>query len=216
MRFGGVAFQEFPARRGVEKKVADADRSPCGSAARRGFEQFSAFDGYLRPFELVRRPGGQRQAADRGDGRQRLPPEAEGHDVFDALFVEQLACAVRLQAEERVVGVHAAAVVGDGDQAGPGALDFDADPFCSRIDRVLHQFFNYRCGALDHFARGDAVAQVFGHDFDFTHDSTPGVRPGRPFPVRFSGRRAWNCVRPAHGNKRPFRCRPALRRPGSD
>ena len=59
---------------------------------------------------------------------------------------------------EREVGArHAAAVVGDADQAAAAAVGHDLDPRRAGVERVLDQFLDHARRPLDHLAGGDAV-----------------------------------------------------------
>ena len=64
--------------------------------------------------------------------------------------------------ERKVSLRHAAAVVGDADPASAAAVGEHIDAARAGIDRVLHQLLDHARGALDHFAGGDAVDDLFG------------------------------------------------------
>ena len=119
--------------------------------------------------EHFRRAGENGESADRGDRRKRLAAESQSGDPVDVLCGEDLAGPVRLDAEQRVVGIHSGAVVGDADQPRTGPFDLDADVGGSGVDGVFHQFLDHRCGAFDHLPGRDPVAELFIHHFDLAH-----------------------------------------------
>ena len=114
-------------------------------------------------------PGLDGKAADRRDRRQRLPAKPQRGDPVDILFGENFAGAVRFDAEQRVVAVHAGAVIRHGNQPGTGFFNFNADMPGARVDRVLHELLHYGGGTLDHLSGGNPVAELFGHHFNLAH-----------------------------------------------
>ena len=65
-----------------------------------------------------------------------------------------------LERKERVVARHAAAVVRHAQESAPARFDINLDAPRARINRILHQFFRHRRGALHHFARGDLIDEM--------------------------------------------------------
>ena len=100
---------------------------PCGKRRFIAAEDLAAGDLDGRAGGLVRRARFEQQPRNGGDGRQRFAAEAERRDGEQIVRVAQLAGGVALEGEQRVVAQHAAAVVGDADQAPPAAFDFDAE-----------------------------------------------------------------------------------------
>ena len=77
-------------------------------------------------------------------------------------------------------GRHAGAVIGDRDQRLAAFLEGDVDARGAGVDRVLDQFLDRRCRALDDLARGDAVNQDRGKQADrHGRNSTPSDAPRR-------------------------------------
>ena len=68
----------------------------------------------------------------------------------------------RSTASARSAWRHAAAVVGDADPPPAAAVGEDVDPAGAGVDGVLHQLLDHARRALDHFAGGDAVDDLFG------------------------------------------------------
>ena len=76
---------------------------------------------------LLGRACQQVEFGDGGDGRDGFSPEAHGGERVDLLHFAQLGGGMALEAEEGVIGIHAAAVVADADHLASAALDFNAD-----------------------------------------------------------------------------------------
>lgn len=175
---GRIGLQELFPRGVLKKRSRTRIVVPTRAAARTGVDKFSALHDDLRSFQLPGRAGRQRQAADRRDRGECFPSESQRYNIVDVVFAQQLARAVGLERKHRIVPVHAATVVGDRNEPGAGALDFNADPPGTDVDRVFNQLLDHRRRAFDDFACRDAVAELFGHYFDFTHDPAPGAGAG--------------------------------------
>ncbi len=74
-----------------------------------------------------------------------------------------------LEGEQRVVVGHAVAVVDDANHALAAGFDFDANGFCAGVEGVFEELLDDGGGALDDFARGDAVGDGFGEDAYAAH-----------------------------------------------
>lgn len=68
-----------------------------------------------------------------------------------------------------VVGVDAAAVVADANQADAAARQLDFNRRCACIDTVFNDFFQGVGRAFDHFAGGDLVDKMVGQGGDSGH-----------------------------------------------
>ena len=170
---GRRGTEEFPPCRSIVKEITHQHgRADC-SRRRSRAEKLAALDFDADTFDSIGGTGGHGETADRSDRRQSLSAETKCCDMVDLLFGEKFACAVRFQTEQGIIGIHAAAVIADADQAAARPFDFDADAFCSGINGVFHQFFYYGSGAFNDFACGDTVAQLLRHDSDFAHFSSP-------------------------------------------
>jgi hypothetical protein len=76
---------------------------------------------------------------------------------------------VAFEGQHSVVAHHAAAVVGDLNEFLASSLNLHANPPRTRIQRVLQQLLHHRRRALDYFARGDLVGNIFGENVDAAH-----------------------------------------------
>ena len=124
----------------------------------------------------------QREAADRADRGQRFAAEPEALDRLQVV-TGQLRCGVTLDREGKLVGAHATAIVGDGDEVAPAARDHDIDTARARIDGVFDEFLHDAGGPFDHFAGRDAVDQGCGQNADPHGAIPPSARDtGGPTP----------------------------------
>ena len=173
----------------MREEVAHGDARAGGAPGLPHLQQPAARDGQLGARLLVGRPGGEGEAGYGGDGRQRLPPEAEGVDVLDVVHIPDLAGGVPLDAEQGVVARHAAAVVGHDHRLAPARHHLDVDLRGAGIQGVFDQLLQHRGGPLHHLAGGDLVDDLLGQELDggaLGHDRTiPGrcalsrAKPGR-------------------------------------
>ena len=132
----------------------------------------------------------EQQPADRCDGWQSLAAKAEGRDGEQVFDIDELAGGVALKRQERIVAQHAAAVVGDADQAAARVLDIDAYFGGTGVERVFEEFLDDGGRPLDYFAGSDFVGDVIGENPDAAHiysvsrtekiRRVPGLETGRP------------------------------------
>ena len=112
---------------------------------------------------------GQGEPADAGDAGQRFAAKTHRGDGRQILGALDFAGGVAFEAEQRVVAAHAGAVVGHADEAASAGLNFDGDSRRLGVEGVFNQFLHDAGGALDHFAGGDLVGDVFGQQADAVH-----------------------------------------------
>ena len=168
-RLGSVGLQKLAAGREVEEQVFDGDRRALGYADRARRLDLAGRDPDLGAGGRVTRPGAQREPRDRGDARQRLAAEPERGDRRQVGGRGDLAGRVPLEAQPRVVGRHADAVVLDADETLAAVFDGDGDPGGGGVDGVLDQLLDHRGRPLDDFPGGDLVGQVVGQLADARH-----------------------------------------------
>ncbi len=118
------------------------------------------------------RPRFEQQPRNGGDGGQRFAAEAERGDGEQILDVAQFAGGVALEGQQGVVAQHAAAIVGNADQAAAAGFDFHAHIGRARVERIFEQFLDHRSGPLDNFAGGDLIGDLVGKDADAAHVPT--------------------------------------------
>ena len=73
------------------------------------------------------------------------------------------------EGQQRVVAHHAAAVVGDADEAPAACLNLDEDARGAGVERILQQFLDHGGGAVDDLAGGDLVGHLIGENVDAAH-----------------------------------------------
>ena len=126
-QLGLVGPQKLLARRDVVEQIANRDGGSRRPRELIAAQHLAARDFDRRAGRLFGRARFEQQPRHRSDGGQRFaakPERRDGKQVFD---VAQLAGGVALEGQQRVVAQHAAAVVGDADQAPAAALDIDAN-----------------------------------------------------------------------------------------
>jgi hypothetical protein len=101
---------------------------------------------------------------------------------------------VTLEGEEGVVAHHAAAVVGDTDEATAAGFDIDADAGGAGVEGVLQQLLDDGGGAVDDLAGGDLVGDLVGENADAAHAGFKDTRRGQ-VEKWFSFGRGWGVAR---------------------
>ncbi len=104
-----------------------------------------------------------------GDGGQRLAAKAHRSDGLEPLFVVQLARRVPREGQPRVLGAHAAAVVGYFYICRAAAFKLDRQLFGSRVKGVFHELLYDRRGPLDDLAGGDHISHKRRKDVNACH-----------------------------------------------
>src|SRR5690606_14674963 len=139
----------------------------------------AAFEEQARARWLVRRAGDERQAADGGDGGQRLPAKAERGDALQVVHAAELARGVAAEGQLHLAGANAGAVIGDADQALAALLDLDGNRASPRVERVLDELLHHRGGTLDHLPGGDLVGDL-GGQHTYRHGTLLRINGPRP------------------------------------
>ena len=166
---GGVGLHELQPGGGVEKELPDGDggalRAPGGLHLPGDAPlQVEAGPGLGPPL-----PGDHVQAADGGDGRQSLAPEAQGADSGQVLGRAELAGGVAEKGGGQLPGGDAAAVVGDPDQGHAAGADLHRHSGGPGVDGVLDELLDHAGGPLHHLAGGDQVRHMGGELLDMGH-----------------------------------------------
>src|SRR5690554_4580579 len=76
---------------------------------------------------------------------------------------------MRRDGQQELLGLDAAAVIGDANQLAAAAGDLDVDSRCAGVERVLQQLFDDAGRTLDHLARGDLVDNARRESLDIGH-----------------------------------------------
>jgi hypothetical protein len=73
------------------------------------------------------------------------------------------------QGEQRIVAIHAEAVIYHPNQTSPARLDFYRDTRRLRVDRILDQFLYHARRSFDYFTRRDLIRDMFGKQANAIH-----------------------------------------------
>jgi hypothetical protein len=84
----------------------------------------------------------QLEARYRRDGRERLATKAVARDSDEVFRATDLRRGVPGQREDRVIGVHADAIVADSNEGTAAVLDLDVERGRAGVQRVLHELLD--------------------------------------------------------------------------
>ena len=170
----GLGAEEFPPRRRVEEQVGYLDggsgrqggvihvQNPASGNLHAGSSGSGPESGGGRGFERHPRHG--------CDRRQRLAAKAQRGDGKQVVGRAQLGGGVALKGQQRVVAVHAAAVVGHPDQPPPARFHIHADARGPRVQGVFQQLLHHRRRTVHHLAGGNLVGHLVRQDANAAHD----------------------------------------------
>jgi hypothetical protein len=74
-----------------------------------------------------------------------------------------------IQAQARILGIHAVTVVLDANQLLTAVFGGNRDADRASVDCILDELLDDRGGPLDHFAGGDLIREVVGKPSDAAH-----------------------------------------------
>ena len=171
-RLHGIALHKLHARRRVIKQVPDDDRRPVRAA---DLALFGHDTGIQMQPRAEFRIGGFRHQIDSGNGRdrrQRLAAKAEGVDRLQVARLAELAGRVAQKGGGRVLGAHAAAVVGHPQKGHAAVLYFHGNIFRPRVNGVFDQLLCRACGTIHDLARCDQIRHMGRKLLNFWHDLT--------------------------------------------
>ncbi len=171
-RLGRVALEELPPRRHRMEEVRHRDARAGRHAAVAHVHELAAVDEDLRARLRRGRTRPQLETGNAGDGRHRLAAETEGMQRIEVGRLRDLARGVALEGEQRVVAVHALAVVLDAHQRPPAMRELDRHARGAGIEAVLDQLAHDRSRTFHHLASGDLVGHAVGQDADGRHAGT--------------------------------------------
>ena len=169
---GGVLLHEFQPGGGVVEQIPHHQGGAPGAAGLLPAHHRAPLQGQGGAQLLLRRAGEQLHPGHGGDGRQGLPPEAQGADGLQVVLGAQLAGGVAEEGGGGLVIGDAAAVVGDPDQAHAAVLDLHRQGVRPGVDGVLHELLHHRRGALHHLAGGDQIRHMGVKLLDMGHKCT--------------------------------------------
>ena len=156
----GIGFHELHPGGGVVKQIPNDDGGALGTA---GFAFLGDDTGLQMQRGAGNAPGGlghQIDAADGGDGGQRLPPEAHGGDGGQILGGAELGGGVAEEGGAGVLGCHAAAVIRHPQKGHAPVPDFHGDLGGTGIHGVLQQLLDHAGGPLHHLTGGNQIGNM--------------------------------------------------------
>lgn len=159
--FGALRFQEFLAGRHVGKELAHLHHRTAAAAGRSPVTQHAVTHFNPRAQGLALRPGQNEQPGHRGDTRNGLAAKAQTANAREFRGLVQFGGGVPLQTEERVIPVHARAVIAHPHQSHAAALNFHQNAAGLGVQAVFHQLFHHRCRPVHHLARSDLIRYLF-------------------------------------------------------
>ena len=168
-QLGLIGPQKLLARRDVVEQIPYRDGSPCRPRKLIAADHLAASNFNRGAGTLFGRARLKHEARHRRDGRQRFAAESKRGDRKQIFDVAELAGSVTLESQQGIVAQHAAAVIGDTDQAAAAALDINPEIGGSCIERVFEQLFDHRRRPLNHLSSRNFVGDVVGENADSAH-----------------------------------------------
>jgi hypothetical protein len=98
---------------------------------------------------------------DCSDGRQGFAPEAHRRYTPQIIGIPYFAGCVPLESQNGVFGVHAASVVADTNQPLAAFLNTDGYSGRARVNGVLNQLLDNRCGSLNDLPRSNLGSDIW-------------------------------------------------------
>ena len=158
--FGGVGFHKFHPGRGVVKEVPDENGGAVGASGLSVFRDLAALQMEGCTGGCPGEPGQKVDTADAGNGRQGFAPESHGHNGRQIVGTAQLAGGVTEKGCLRVVGAHAAAVVGDAQKGHAAVLNLHCNVFGPGVHGVFQQLLDDAGRTLHHLTGGNEVGHM--------------------------------------------------------
>ena len=156
LRFGAIALEEFQACRCRSKEIAHVDARAALMGRRRDRVLAALVDTDHVPVGCGSGPAVDLKMRDRRNGGQGLTTKSERRDVRQ-VAVGNFRRRMTLHSEIEIARSHAGTVVVDADEPASALFDHHLDAARAGIQRILHEFLYRRRGALDDFARCNAV-----------------------------------------------------------
>jgi hypothetical protein len=114
--------------------------------------ELAAVDDDFGPCDCARFARSQTKSRHARNAWQRFAPKSQCGDCLKISRSPNFTGGMPLQRKQRIVAVHAAAVVDHANQRNSAATDHDIDFTSACVDAVFDQFFHYRRRAFHHFA----------------------------------------------------------------
>ena len=167
--FGVFGFEKLASRGGIKKQFAHFDGGADRMRRRAAGVELAVHGADALAVAAVGAAAGEGEPRHGSDTGQAFTAKAHAGDVFQIIEAGDFAGGMAGKRQSDVVGVDAAAVVGDADELDAAACQLDVDVGCACVDAVFNDFFQRIGGALHHFAGGDLVDKMVGQGGDAFH-----------------------------------------------
>ena len=169
---GAVLLHELHAGGGIVKEVTDADGGTLRAAGRLRAAGDAALQMERRAHIRAGGAGKDIHAADGGDGRQRLAPEAQRADGRQVGGGAELAGGMAQKGGGQLLRRDAAAVIGDAKIGEAAVLDLRRHGGRAGINGVFQQLLHHAGGTLHHLAGGDEIRYMGRQTLNLRHKGT--------------------------------------------
>src|SRR5216117_3153598 len=167
--FGTFRTKKFPARGQVIKKRAHLDLRSRRFTAIAHNVKLAAINDNFGSCDRVRLARSQAKSRDAGDAWQGFAAKSQRGHRFKISSRPDLARGMPLQGKERVIAIHAAAVIDYANQRNSPATNDDVDFARAGVDAVLDQFLHHRRRALHDFAGSYLAGYRLRQQSNLTH-----------------------------------------------
>ena len=164
-----VGLEEFAPGGRVVKQVAHDHRRALRAAGLVHVLDLARVERHVRAARRAAPPRRERDVRHGADGGQRLAAKAHRADGLEPLRIVQLARRVAQKRDARVLGRHAAAVVGHAQIGRAAAAQLHRHGAGPGVERVFHQLLDHGGGPLDDLARGDQIRKMRRENLNIGH-----------------------------------------------
>ena len=156
-RLSDGSLQKFPSGRHIVKKLMHKEGCTVGRARllKRNFP--ASLDDILCPELIICFFGNEFCPRHSSNTGECLSAESQGTDVQKIFYISYFARRVTQERALHFIMGNTASVVCNTDKINPAVLDLYSHRSRASVDRVLHQFFNDRRRAFDHFSCSDLI-----------------------------------------------------------
>ena len=166
LQLHAIALQELATGRHVVEQAAHGDGGARCAGHGLLCAHLAAFHQHPGAQLFAVLAGAQLHLGDGRDARQCLAAEALGAHGVQVVGQADLAGGVPLEAQPRIAGAHALAIIAHLHQRATGVLHHQHDARGARIHAVLQQFLHHARRPLHHLARSDLVGHMVGQQTD--------------------------------------------------
>ena len=166
---GVFRAQEFSARRQIVKKRTHFHLRAGRFAAFAHDVDLAAVYHDLGAGDGIRFARRQAKTRNAGDARQRFAAKSERADGFEIGSRADFARGVPFEREQRIVAIHAGAVIDHANERNSAAPNQDVDLARAGVDAVLDQLLHDGSGPLHHFAGRHLAGDGFGQQSNTAH-----------------------------------------------